>query len=373
MGAPLEGLRVLELARILAGPWIGQTLADLGAEVIKVESPQGDDTRTWGPPFIEREVDGRTDKTAAYFHSTNRGKQSIVVDFRSDEGQQKIRDLVMESDVLVENFKLGGLKKYGLDYESLAAINPRLVYCSITGFGQTGPYAHRAGYDFLIQGMSGIMSLCGEPDAQPQKAGVAIADIFTGLYGVIGIQTALAEREKTGRGQHIDMALLDCMTAVLANQAMNYMTSGVSPNRMGNAHPNIAPYQVMACADGHLIIAVGNDGQYQKLCSVLGCDELASDERFTTNPLRVQNRDALTESLSAYVMQWKKNDLLDALEAAGVPAGPINTVEEILNDPQIESRGLKVNLDGVPGIRTPIVFSESELKVEKPSPVLGES
>ena len=266
MNKPLEGVRVVELARILAGPWIGQTLADLGAEVIKVESPEGDDTRTWGPPYIETEGE----RAAAYYHACNRGKRSVVADFTTPEGQKLVRRLAETSDVLIENFKVGGLAKYGLDYAALNAVNPRLIYCSVTGFGQTGPYAQRAGYDFMIQGMAGIMDLTGDPQGEPQKMGVAFADIFTGVYGVVAIQAALLQRARTGLGQHIDMALLDCMSGVLANQAMNYLASGVAPTRLGNSHPNIAPYQTFAVADGHIIIAVGNDQQFLRLCGVLG-------------------------------------------------------------------------------------------------------
>jgi len=365
---PLAGLKVIELARILAGPWVGQTLSDLGADVIKVESPEGDDTRTWGPPFIE--VEG--EKSAAYFHACNRGKQSIIADFRSDEGRELVRKLVADADVVIENFKLGGLDKYGLDYESLKAINPRLIYCSITGFGHTGPYAERAGYDFMIQGMGGIMDLTGEPDGQPQKIGVAFADIFTGLYSVIAIQSALIMRERTGKGQHIDMALFDCMSAVLANQAMNYLASGVSPKRMGNAHPNIAPYQTLPVSDGYFIIACGNDGQFAKLTALLGIGEIASDTRFLTNSARVANRDALTALLEERTKQWVRDDLLAALAKAGVPAGPINTVEDVFADPQFIARQMRIGPDGVPGLRTPIRFSDAELKLDKRSPKLGE-
>ncbi|MCK5744895.1 MAG: CoA transferase, partial [Oricola sp.] len=327
--APLEGLRVLELARILAGPWIGQTLADLGADVIKVESPQGDDTRQWGPPFIER--DG--EKSAAYFHACNRGKRSVIADFRNADDLDMVRGLAAEADVVIENFKVGGLAKFGLDYASLSVTNPGLVYCSVTGFGQDGPYASRAGYDFLIQGMSGIMDLTGDPAGEPQKIGVAFADIFTGLYGVIAVQAALAERDRTGEGRHVDMALLDSMTGVLANQAMNYLASGVAPHRLGNAHPNIAPYQTFETADGWLIVAVGNDGQFARLCRVLGLDGFAADPRFTTNAARVEHRDALTALLSDRAREWIRDDLLAALEKAVVPAGPINTVEDVLADP----------------------------------------
>ncbi|WP_313026534.1 CaiB/BaiF CoA-transferase family protein [Brucella sp.] len=365
---PLAGLKVIELARILAGPWVGQTLSDLGADVIKVESPEGDDTRTWGPPFIE--VEG--EKSAAYFHACNRGKQSIIADFRTDEGRELVRKLVADADVVIENFKLGGLDKYGLDYESLKAINPRLIYCSITGFGHTGPYAERAGYDFMIQGMGGIMDLTGEPDGQPQKIGVAFADIFTGLYSVVAIQSALIMRERTGKGQHIDMALFDCMSAVLANQAMNYLASGVSPKRMGNAHPNIAPYQTLPVSDGYFIIACGNDGQFAKLTALLGIGEIARDSRFLTNASRVANRDALTAMLEERTTQWLRDDLLAALAKAGVPAGPINTVEDVFADPQFIARQMRIDPDGVPGLRTPIRFSDAELKLDRRSPKLGE-
>lgn len=365
---PLAGLKVIELARILAGPWVGQTLSDLGADVIKVESPEGDDTRTWGPPFIE--VEG--EKSAAYFHACNRGKQSIIADFRSDEGRELVRKLVADADVVIENFKLGGLDKYGLDYESLKTINPRLIYCSITGFGHTGPYAERAGYDFMIQGMGGIMDLTGEPDGQPQKIGVAFADIFTGLYSVIAIQSALIMRERTGKSQHIDMALFDCMSAVLANQAMNYLASGVSPKRMGNAHPNIAPYQTLPVADGYFIIACGNDGQFAKLTALLGIGEIARDSRFLTNASRVANRDALTAMLEERTTQWLRDDILEALAKAGVPAGPINTVEDVFADPQFIARQMRIDPDGVPGLRTPIRFSDAELKLDRRSPKLGE-
>lgn len=365
---PLAGLKVIELARILAGPWVGQTLSDLGADVIKVESPQGDDTRTWGPPFID--VEG--EKSAAYFHACNRGKRSVIADFRSDEGRALVRKLVADADVVIENFKLGGLDKYGLDYESLKAVNPRLIYCSITGFGHTGPYAERAGYDFMIQGMGGIMDLTGEPDREPQKIGVAFADIFTGLYSVIAIQSALIMRERTGKGQHIDMALFDCMSAVLANQGMNYLASGVSPKRMGNAHPNIAPYQTLPVADGYFIIACGNDGQFAKLTALLGIGEIACDSRFLTNSARVENRDALTALLEERTKLLLRDDLLSALAKAGVPAGPINTVEDVFADPQFIARQMRIDPDGVPGLRTPIRFSDAELNLDRRSPKLGE-
>ncbi|MDM8168724.1 CaiB/BaiF CoA-transferase family protein [Roseovarius sp.] len=366
--APLAGLKVVELARILAGPWAGQTLADLGAEVIKVESPAGDDTRAWGPPFIER----GEDRTAAYFHSCNRGKASVAVDFRTEEGQARVRELVAEADILIENFKVGGLAKYGLDYASLSELNSGLIYCSITGFGQDGPYAHRAGYDYIIQGMSGFMSITGDPDGQPQRAGVAVTDLFTGLYSVAGILAALHQRERTGKGQHIDMALLDCAVAATANQAMNYLATGTPPGRTGNYHPNLAPYQVFDCADGYIIIATGNDAQYQRLCRVLGCDDLAEAPDYLRNADRVANREALIAALTARTVTFSKADLLAACEAEGIPAGPINDLSEVFEDPQVKARGMRVELDGVPGVRGPFRFSDAELALERPSPKLGE-
>ncbi|MEY8801258.1 CaiB/BaiF CoA transferase family protein [Leisingera sp. XS_AS12] len=363
---PLEGLKVVELARILAGPWIGQSLADLGAEVIKVESPDGDDTRKWGPPFIEREGD----RSAAYYYSANRGKSCVTADFRTEEGRQTVIDLVRDADILIENFKVGGLAKYGLDYASLSKINPRLIYCSVTGFGQDGPYAPRAGYDFLLQGMSGLMSITGEPDGQPQKVGVAITDIVTGLYGSIGILAAVEQRHRTGRGQHLDMSLMDCATALLANQAMNYLATGESPRRLGNDHPNIAPYQVMAVQDGHVILAVGNDGQFQRLCQVLELADVAEDPRFQTNQLRVDNREALTTRLEQALSGWTQAELLQALEAATVPAGPINTIGQAFDDPQIRHRGMKIAPEGVPGVRGPWKFSDAELALDKTAPKL---
>lgn len=368
MSAPLAGLKVVELARILAGPWAGQTLSDLGAEVIKVEAPQGDDTRRWGPPFVER--DG--DVSAAYFHSCNRGKKSVTIDFRTAEGQQQVKALLADADILIENFKVGGLAKYGLDYASLKEDFPRLIYCSITGFGQTGPYAHRAGYDFIIQGMSGLMSITGEPDGQPQKAGVATTDIFTGVYAVAGILAAIHQRHSTGKGQHIDMALLDVAASVTANQAMNYLTTGVPPTRMGNAHPNLTPYQVFDCADGHIIIATGNDPQYQRLCALLGIAEMGFEPQFAGNSDRIKNRDEMTRRLTEKTSQMSKADLLAACEAQGVPAGPINDMGEMLADPQIKARGMQIELDGIPGVRAPFVFSDAELALHRPSPKLGE-
>jgi crotonobetainyl-CoA:carnitine CoA-transferase CaiB-like acyl-CoA transferase len=374
---PLAGVRVLELARILAGPWAGQLLADLGAEVIKIErSEVGDDTRTWGPPFVP-ERDGGAG-AAAYYHATNRGKRSVEADFETEAGRALIIALAREADVLIENFKLGGLKRHGLDYDSLKAVNPRLIYCSITGFGQTGPYAARAGYDYLIQAMGGIMHLTGAPDGEPMKIGVAFADIFTGLYATVAIQAALAERERSGLGQHIDMALLDSMVGVLANQALNYLVSGTSPARMGNAHPNIVPYQVFPAADGHLVIAVGNDGQYRRLCEVLAAPELATDPRFSSNAGRVAARSELTAALSCLTGARSRDDLLAALEKVGVPAGPIHDIAEVFADPQVIARAMRVDLpapeaaDGsIPGVRTPIVFSRTPLDYGVASPRLG--
>jgi crotonobetainyl-CoA:carnitine CoA-transferase CaiB-like acyl-CoA transferase len=368
MTAPLAGLRVIELARILAGPWAGQTLADLGAEVIKVEAPEGDDTRRWGPPFLDH--DG--ENSAAYFHAANRGKKSITVDFRTDEGQETVRRLVADADILIENFKCGGLAKYGLDYASLSKVNPRLIYCSITGFGQTGPYAHRAGYDFIVQGMSGIMSVTGEPDGQPQKVGVAIADLATGIYASTAILAAVHQRQSSGLGQQIDMSLMDVATSLLANQAMNYLATGTAPTKMGNAHPNLAPYAVYDCADGWIIIATGNDGQYRRLCDLLGLSALGTTPEFATNADRIANRAALTDVLTRATIQRSKADLLAACEEAGVPAGPINSIDEVFADPQIIARGMQIAPDGLPGIRSPMTFSGAELSLSRPAPKLGE-
>lgn len=363
---PLHGLKVVELARILAGPWAGQSLADLGAEVIKVEAPSGDDTRTWGPPFIER--DG--DRTAAYYYATNRGKQTVVADFRTEEGRKVVRDLVADADILIENFKVGGLKKYGLDYDSLKKVNPRLIYCSITGFGQDGPYAQRAGYDFLLQGMSGLMSITGEPSRQPQKVGVAVTDVVTGLYSAIGILAAVEQRHRTGLGQHIDMSLLDCSTALLANQAMNFLATGDSPIRKGNDHPNISPYQVVPTKDGHIILAVGNDGQFQRFCKVIDRPDLAENPEYGSNQSRVANRDALTVEIEASLASWASADLLTALEQATVPAGPINSVGQAFEDPQIKARGMVIEPEGVKGVRGPWVFSDAELALDRTAPTL---
>lgn len=368
MNHPLDGLKVVELARILAGPWAGQTLSDLGAEVIKVESLEGDDTRQWGPPFVTN----GDDKSASYFHSCNRGKKSICVDFKSNDGQKTIKKLISEADILIENFKVGGLLKYGLDFNSLSKINPKLIYCSITGFGQTGPYSHRAGYDYIIQGMSGLMSITGEPDGQPQKMGVAVTDILTGLYGVTAILSAIIQRDKTGRGQQIDLALLDVATSVTANQAMNYLTTGTVPKRMGNGHQNLAPYQVFDCNDGHIIIATGNDAQYQRLCAVLELEEMASNKLFLKNADRLENRVALIEILNTETKKRTKESLLESCESQGIPAGPINDLSEVFEDPQVIFRGLVKEIDNIPTVASPFNFSDSSMNITNLSPKLGE-
>ena len=373
---PYAGLRVLELARVLAGPWIGQTFADLGAEVIKVESPEGDETRRWGPPFLTN-ADG-TAADAAYFHSCNRGKESLVLDFRQAQDRERVVRLAREADVLIENFKVGGLVKYGLDYASLTGINPGLVYCSISGFGQQGRYADRPGYDFVAQAMSGLMDVTGEPGRPPQKVGVAVADIITGLYGMIGIQAALAERARSGRGQHVDVALLDSTIGILANQAMNCLIGNLTPTRMGNAHPNIAPYQEFRTAGGFIVVAVGNDSQFRCLCAALGCEPLAADPRFASNGARVDNRSALEQALAPRFAALGREEALARLEAARVPSGPINTVAEALADPNTRERGMVVasaaeGYRGVslPGLATPIRFSRSQAGAPRPAPRLG--
>jgi crotonobetainyl-CoA:carnitine CoA-transferase CaiB-like acyl-CoA transferase len=368
MRPPLQGLKVIELARILAGPWAGQTLSDLGCEVVKVESPAGDDTRQWGPPFVTRDED----VSASYFHSTNRGKASVTIDLATPAGQARIKELLADADILIENFKTGGLAKYGLDYASLSAQFPKLIYCSITGFGHTGPYAHRAGYDFIVQGMSGLMSITGEPDGQPQKSGMAITDIFTGIYATTAILAAVHQRSQTGVGQHIDMALLDCAVAITGNQAMNYLTTGVAPMRMGNAHPNLTPYEVFECADGHLIIATGNDSQYQRLCRLLGLDDMAEAADYAKNADRVANRPEMIRRLNGATQSFTRDDLLAACEAKGVPAGPINDMADVMADPQVVARGMQIELGGVPGLRSPFRFSGADLALHRPAPKLGE-
>jgi crotonobetainyl-CoA:carnitine CoA-transferase CaiB-like acyl-CoA transferase len=346
--------------------------------VVKVERPvAGDDTRGWGPPFVPAADGGHL--SAAYFHAANRGKRSVAVDFETPEGQATVRRLAARADVLIENFKVGGLAKYGLDWESLRAVNPRLVYCSITGFGQTGPYASRAGYDFIVQGMGGIMDLPGDPEGEPQKIGVAFADIFTGVYSVVGILAALRRRDATGEGGQVDMALLDVQTGVLANQAMNFLASGRAPTRMGNAHPNIVPYQVFAVADGHVIVAVGNDGQFARYCAVLGRPDLAADPRFRTNADRVRERAVLVPILSALMTGVTRAALLEALEREGVPAGPINSVADVFADPQVIARGMRLDLvseaaaaGSIPSVRSPIVLDGEAMAAATPSPRLGE-
>jgi len=342
MPKPLAGLRVLELARILAGPWAGQILADLGADVIKVERKgAGDDTRGWGPPFVEG-ADGKH-IGSAYFHAANRGKRSIEMDFESDEGRRIVRKLAARSDVLIENFKVGGLAKFGLDYRSLAAECPRLIYCSVTGFGQDGPDAKRAGYDLMAQGIGGIMDLTGMADGEPTRIGIPVSDIFTGVYSVVGILAALAEREKTGKGCYVDTALVDTTVGVLSNQALNYLVSGKVPKRIGNAHANIVPYQVFPVADGHVIIATGNDNQYVKLCNVLGAPELAQNPEYKDNIGRLKHREELIGKLSALTSAMKRDDLLDKLETQQVPAGPINDLEQVFNDPQVIHRKMRID------------------------------
>ncbi|WP_293868271.1 CaiB/BaiF CoA-transferase family protein [uncultured Alsobacter sp.] len=378
MNPPLHGLRVLELARILAGPWVGQTLADLGADVVKVEREgQGDDTRAWGPPFVPG-ADGEP-LSAAYFHACNRGKRSIVADFETPEGQALVRRLALHADVVIENFKVGGLKKYGLDHESLRKLNPRLVTCSITGFGQDGPYAERAGYDFMIQAMGGIMDVTGERGGEPQKVGIAVSDIFTGVYSVVGIMAALRRRDETGEGSHVDMALFDTTVSILANQALNYFIGGKAPTRMGNAHPNLVPYQVFPVADGHLVIATGNDGQFRKLCGILDLAAVAQDADFATNALRIAHRERLVGLIAECTKAWKRDDLLAALEKASVPAGPINTVADVFADPQVAWRGMKVELDAphvaggtMPTLRSPLMLDGEAQVSRRPPPRLGE-
>ena len=365
---PLKGLRVIELARILAGPWAGQTLADLGAEVIKIESKTGDDTRTWGPPFINT----GDETNAAYYHSCNRGKQSVSLDFKDKNDLLKLKNLIASADILIENFKVGGLDKYGLDYKTLHNNHPSLIYCSITGFGQTGPYAKRAGYDFLMQGMSGLMSITGEPDSQPQKVGVAVTDIFTGLYAVIAVQAALRSRDTTGLGQHIDLSLLDVATATTANQAMNYLTTGTPPNRRGNNHPNIVPYCAVSTSDGYIILAVGNDEQFKNFNKIFDVEWYRKD-KFKTNPARLENRDELLNLIEGKTINFSSTTLLTKCENYGVPAGPINTLEDVFNDPQILHRGMKIDLDGVPSVKNPIIFSDMEMSYDSPSPNLGDS
>nr|WP_210413999.1 CaiB/BaiF CoA-transferase family protein [Luteithermobacter gelatinilyticus] len=377
MNGPLSHVRVVDLSRVLAGPWATQMLGDLGAEVIKIEQPAsarhpgGDDTRGWGPPFLEN-ADG-TQGDAAYFLCANRNKDSRAIDFTTAEGQAQVRDLVRESDVVVENFKVGGLKKYGLDYDSLKQINPGLIYCSITGFGQSGPYAARPGYDFLIQGMGGLMSLTGSPESGPQKVGVAIADLMTGMYASVAIVAALNHKERTGEGQHIDLALLDCQVAMLANQNMNYLIGGTPPGLLGNAHPNIVPYEAFATKDGHLILAVGNDGQFARFAALIGRDDWAADSRFKTNAARVQHRDLLIPLIGEVLREKTTADWIAALEDINVPCGPVNRLDQVFEDPQVKHRGLLRELmreDGtcIPTVANPIKFSRTPVTYRKAPP-----
>lgn len=381
MSGALSHIRVLDLSRVLAGPWCGQILGDLGAEVIKVERPgTGDDTRHWGPPYI-KDAEGNDSREAAYFQSANRNKQSLTLDFTQPEGQRLVRELVAQCDVLLENFKVGGLAAYGLDYESLKAINPRLIYCSITGFGQTGPYAKRAGYDFMIQGLGGLMSLTGRPEGEegagPVKAGVALADILTGLYATVGVLAALNQREQSGVGQHIDVALLDVQVACLANQAMNYLATGVSPRRLGNAHPNIVPYQDFPSADGNFILAVGNDGQFRKFCEVAGIANLADDPRYATNKARVANRAELIPLLRQATVFKTTAQWIELLEKAGVPCGPINDLQQVFADPQVKARGLRLDLPNglgslTPQVASPLRLSATPVAYRSAPPLLGQ-
>lgn len=376
---PLKGLKILDLSRVLAGPWAGQLLADLGADVIKVEKPDGgDDTRNWGPASLS-DSDGNPTRESAYFLSANRGKRSIAVDIRSYQGQGIIRKLAKKADIVIENYKVGGLAKYGLDYETLAEINPALIYCSITGFGQDGPYAARAGYDFMIQAMGGLMSVTGDREENgggPQKVGVAISDITTGLYATIAILAAVRHRDQTGEGQYIDMALLDVTAGVLANQNMNYLISGNVPRCLGNAHPNIMPYQTFKTKDGHIVLAVGNDRQFKSFLTVAGRDDLIADERFVTNNDRVKNRAILEPMLDDIMLGQTTHEWIEALEHAHVPCGPINSIKDVFDDPQIKHRGMQMELDHglgckVPQVATPIKFSKTPLEYNRPPPMLG--
>ena len=367
--APLAGLKVLELARVLAGPWAGQILADLGADVIKIESPAGDGTRLWGPPWVERE---QGDREAAYYHAANRGKRSVVADFKNADDLRRVRELAAGADVVLENFKTGTLARFGLDFASLEALNPRLVYCSITGFGQTGPRAREAGYDFVIQAMSGFMALTGEPAGQPMKMGISISDLTCGLYSVIGIQAALAMRERTGRGQHVDMALLDCSVGLLASQATHYLTTGENPPRMGNEHAQVSAYGVFPVADGEVVLAPANDGLFRKLLALLGREDLLGEEKFASNEARLANRAELDAMIAAETRKWQLDELLADCAEDGIPAGRVNAIDAVFEDPQVRARGMRIDLDGIPGVRSPFTFSEGELALDRPSPRKGE-
>ena len=366
--SPLAGLKVLELARVLAGPWAGQVLADLGADVIKVEAPEGDGTRQWGPPWVDR----GGERAAAYYHSTNRGKRSVVADFRKPEDLARVRALAAEADVAIENFKTGALARFGLDYPSLAEANRGLVYCSITGFGQTGPRSGEAGYDFAIQAMSGFMMLTGEPGGQPMKMGISASDLACGLYSVIAIQAALAMRARTGRGQHIDMSLLDCSVGLLASQAMHYLVTGANPPRMGNGHAQVSAYGVFPTSDGQVVLAPANDALFRRLLTLLGRHDLLGEARFASNEARLANRVELDAIIAAETAGRTSEALLAACAQAGIPAGPINAIDRVFDDPQVKARGLRIDLDGVPGVRSPFTFSEAELALDRPSPRKGQ-
>jgi len=380
MPHPLSHIRVLDLTRVLAGPWATQNLADLGAEVIKIERPgTGDDTRTWGPPWL-KDRDGRDTHEAAYFLSVNRGKKSVTLDISSPEGQRLARELAVKCDVVVENYKVGGLAKYGLDYAGLRRVNPRIIYCSLTGFGQSGPHAHRPGYDFIFQGMGGLMSITGErddlPGGGPQKVGIAVTDVMTGMYAALAVTAAIAHRERTGQGQHIDTALYDTIVAFGANQILNFWCSGEIPRRWGNAHVNISPYEVFATSDSHIVLAVGNDGQFASFCRVAGRPELAEDDRFRTNPARVRNRKLLVPIVKEIIKSRSKRDWIERLEAAGVPCGPINDYREVFEDPQVKHRGMRVDMPhphgSTPTVASPMRFSETPVTYETPPPLLGQ-
>jgi crotonobetainyl-CoA:carnitine CoA-transferase CaiB-like acyl-CoA transferase len=381
MAGPLSHIRVLDLSRVLAGPWCGQNLADLGAEVIKLERQKsGDDSRAFGPPWL-KDAGGKETRESAYFASANRGKKSVTVNLSKPAGQDLVRKLAARSDVFLENYKYGDLARYGLGYDDLTKINPRLVYCSVTGFGQTGPYRERPGYDFMIQGMGGVMSITGErddlPGGGPQRVGIPIADIMTGMYATIAICAALAHRETSGRGQHLDLALLDTQVGILANQGMNYLATGEVPRRLGNAHPNIVPYQPFRTKDGDVILACGNDNLFNKFCEVADCQELAKDPRFATNSKRVENREAITALLAEIFSKRTTKDWCDALEAAGVPNGPINDLKQVFEEPQVIARGVKIELEHaaagrIPLIASPMRFSGTPLEYKRPPPTLGQ-
>ena len=381
MSGALSHIRVLDLTRVLAGPWAGQVLADLGAEVIKIERPgSGDDTRAWGPPFL-KDAEGRDTSEAAYYLTANRNKQSVTIDFTQPQGQRLVRELAAQCDVVLENFKVGGLAAYGLDYAALKQVNPKLIYCSITGFGQDGPYAKRAGYDFMIQGLGGLMSITGRPEGEegagPMKVGVALTDILTGLYATVGVLAALNHREQTGIGQHVDLALLDVQVACLANQAMNFLTSGVPPRRLGNAHPNIVPYQDFPSADGDFLLAVGNDSQFRKFCEVAGQREWADDSRFISNKARVANRDVLIPLIRQATVFKTTAEWIAALEQAGVPCGPINNLAEVFADAQVQARGLRIDMPNslggtTPQVASPLRLSATPVEYRNAPPLLGE-